>query len=61
VYVSHLLNRLLTTVIRGKTPLEMVCLEYLVVRHMLMSKKICSKANKLVFLRYKEDLKGYKL
>jgi len=43
-YISHLLNRLLTTAIAGKTPLvellvTMVHLEYLVVQPILMSRK----------------------
>jgi len=44
-YASHLLNRLPTTAIRDKSPLEllvtMVRLGYLVVRPMLMSRKTC--------------------
>ena len=71
MYASHLLNRLPKTTIGGKILLEIWsggavsdhgslrvfdCPTYVDVK-----KKICSKANKLVFLRYKEDLKGYKL
>ena len=50
VYASHLLNRLLTVAIGGKTPLEIwsggvaraiVHLEYLVVPPILMSGKTC--------------------
>jgi len=72
VYASHLLNRLPTTAIRGKTllkiwssgatrdhnPLRIFgCLAYIDVKKDMLD----SKANKLVFLGYKEDLKGYKL
>jgi len=72
VYASHLLNRLPKTVIEGKTLLEIWsggaardhsslkvfdCRVYVDVKKDILD----SKANKLVFLGYKEDLKGYKL
>jgi len=72
VYASHLLNRLLTTVIGGKTPLEIWsggaahdhgslrvfdCPPYVDVKEDMLE----SKVNKLVFLGYKKDLKGYEL
>ena len=72
MYASHLFNRLLTTAIRGKTPLEIWsggaardhgslkvfgCPTYVDVKKDMLH----SKVNKLVFLGYKEDLKSYKL
>jgi len=72
VYTSHLLNRLSITAIGGKTPLEIwlggaardhgslrvfSCPSYIDVKKDMLD----SKVNKLVFLGYKEDLKGYKL
>jgi len=66
------LNKLLTTAIGGKTPLEIwsggaacdhgslrviSCSAYIDVKKCMLD----SKVNKLVFLGYKEDLKGYKL
>jgi len=72
VYASHLLNRLSTTVIGGKTSLEIwsdgaardhsslrvfSCPAYIDVKKDMLD----FKANKLNFLRYKEDLKGCKL
>jgi len=71
-HTSHLLNRLLTTAIGDKTPLDIwsgraardygslrifSCSTYIDVKKDILD----SKMNKLVFLRYKEDLKGYKL
>ena len=70
-YASHLLNRLLTTAIGGKAPLKIWsggaardhgslrvdCLAYVDIKKDILD----SKANKLVFLGYKEDLKSYKL
>jgi len=72
VHASHLLNRLPTTAIRGKTLLEIWsggdardhgslrvsgCPDYTDVKKDMLH----SKANKLVFLGYKKDLKDYKL
>ena len=69
---SHLLNRLLMTAIGDKTPLEICsdrdsrdhsslrvfgCPTYVDVKKDMLD----SKTNELVFLGYKEDLKGYKL
>jgi len=71
-YTNHLLNRLPTTAIEGKTPLEIwsgevACdhdslrvfsyLAYVDVKKDMLN----SKVNKLVFLGYKKDLKDYKL
>ena len=71
-YASHLLNRLLTTEIGDKTPLEIWlggaardlgslrafgCPIYVDVKKDMLD----SKVNKLVFCSYKKDLKGYKL
>ena len=71
-YASHLLNRLLKTVIGGKIPLEIWsggaardhgslkafgCPAYIDVKKDMLN----SKVNKLVYSGYKEDLKGYKL
>ena len=71
-YASHLLNKLLMTVIRDKTPLEIwsggaardhgslrvfSCPAYVDVKKDMLD----SKMNKLVFLGYKKDLNGYKL
>ena len=70
VYASHLLNRLLTTAIGGKTQLLVRwsyfdhsslrvfgCPAYVDVNKDMLD----SKVNKLMFLGYKENLKGYKL
>jgi len=72
VYASHLLNRLSMTTIGSKTPLEIWsrgaardhgslgvfgCPAYVDVKNDMLD----SKVNKLVFLGYKEDLKGYRL
>ena len=71
-YASHLLNRLPSTAIGGKTPLEIWsgganhnhdslrvfdCQAYVDFKKDMLE----SKVNKLVFLGYKKDLKGYKL
>jgi len=71
-YASHLLNRLPMTAIGGKTPLDIWsggaarvhgslrvfgCPAYVYIKKDMLN----SKVNKLVFLGYKEDLKGYKL
>ena len=71
-YASHLLNRLPTIAIGGKTPLEIWsggvardhgsfrafdCSAYVDVTKDMLD----SNMNKLVFLRYKEDLKFYLL
>ena len=76
MYSSHLLNRLPTTMIGDKTPLE-ISLEILsggaacdhgslrvfgYPTYVDIKKDMLDfKVNKLVFLGYKEDLKGYKL
>jgi len=71
-YASHLLNRLSTTAIGGKTSLKIwsggAARDHGSLRvfgypaHVDTKKDILdSKVNKLVFLGYKEDLKGYKL
>ena len=72
VHTSHLLNSLPTTAIGGKTPLKIWscgaaryhgslrvfdCPTYIDVKKDMLDFKV----NKLVFLGYKEDLKGYKL
>ena len=72
MHASYLLNRLPTTVIGGNTLLEIWsggaardhdslrvfgCLAYVDVKKDMLD----SKVSKLVFLRYIEDLKGYKL
>jgi len=72
VYASYLLNRLLITAIGGKTLLEtwsdgaardhvslrvFGCPTYVDVKKDMLDFKV----KKLVFLGYKEDLKGYKL
>jgi len=72
VHASHFLNRLPTTVIGDKTPLEIWssgaacdhgslkvfgCPTYVDVKKDMLD----SKVKKLIFLGYKEDLKGYKL
>jgi len=69
VYANHLLSRLPMTAIGGKTPLEIWsggatrdhgshkvfdCPAYVDVKKDMLD----SKVNKLVFLRYKEDLKA---
>ena len=72
MHASHLLNRLPTTAIEGKTPLEIWlggatrnrdslrvfgCLAYVDVKKDMLD----SIVNKLIFLGYKEDLKGYQV
>ena len=72
MYTSHLLNKLPMTTIGDKTPLDIWsggaardhvslrvfdCPTYVDVKKDMLD----SKVNKLVFLEYKEDLKGYKL
>ena len=72
MYACYLLNRLPTTAFRGKTLLEIWsggvardngshrvfdCPAYIDVKKDVLN----SKVNKLVFLGYKKDLKGYKL
>ena len=72
MYASHLLNRVPTTAIGGKTPLKiwssgatrdhgslrvLGCPAYVNVKKDMLNFKV----NKLVFLGYKKDLKGYKL
>ena len=72
MYASHLLNKLPTTAIRSKTPLEIWSggaardhgslrvfgyPAYVDVKKDMLDFKV----NKLVFLGYKEDLKVYKL
>ena len=72
MYASHLLNRLSTTTIGGKTPLE-ICSSGAARDHGLLRVFGCSayvdvkkdmldsKMNNLIFLGYKEDWKDYKL
>ena len=72
MYANYLLNKLPTNAIGGKTPLkiwsggaardhgslrEFGCPAYVDVKKDMLD----SKENKLVYLRYKEVLKGYKL